>query len=129
MKKLFMLLAMTCILISCDLTGYGPKEQTGGVEVYYQPDALKEQAKSLSEMLDTLGYGKEGEVSFQVVKDSIVHINMVTMDQYHVDTSMDYALNAISIMSSMEIFKKDKVQLHVCDETFTRKRSLEVYNN
>lgn len=78
-------------------------------------------------MLDTLGYGKDGAVSFQIIKDSLMHINMVTMKSYHTDTSMDYALNAISIMSAMEIFKDQTVQLHVCDESFTRIRSLEKY--
>jgi len=113
------------LVVSCDLDGYGPQVKTGGVEVYYKPDEMKENAKSFSEMLDTLGYGKEGDVSFQLIKDSLVNINMVTMDQYHTDESMDYSLNAISIMAQLEIFKEESVQLHVCDEKFTQMRTLE----
>lgn len=113
------------LVVSCDIDGYGPQVKTGGVEVYYKPDELKENAKSFSEMLDTLGYGKDGDVSFQLIKDSVVHINMVTMDQYHTDDSMDYSLNAISIMAQLEIFKEESVQLHVCDEKFTQMRALE----
>lgn len=88
---------------------------------------MKDQAKAFSKMMSENGYGKDGDVSFQIIKDSLMHINMVTMESYHTDTSMDYALNAISIMSAMEIFKDQTVQLHVCDESFTRIRSLEKY--
>jgi hypothetical protein len=128
MKNTFIVFTILLTLISCDINGYGPKIKTGGVEVYYQPDGMKESARSFSEMLDTLGYGKDGDVSFQLVKDSMIHINMVTMEQYHTDESMDYSLNAISLMSQLEIFKNQSVQLNVCDGTFTIKRSLEKFD-
>lgn len=129
MKRVFTIIAGIFMFISCDIDGYGAQVKTGGVEVYYQPDNMKANAQSFSEMLDTLGYGNNGDVSFQLVKDSLIHINMVTMEQYHTDTSMDYSLNAIAIMSQLEIFKKESVQLHICDETFKQIRSLEKFKN
>ncbi|MGJ8684961.1 MAG: hypothetical protein ACSHWW_10080 [Nonlabens sp.] len=126
MKKLIVLTILLCTLVSCDIDGYGPKVKTNGVEVYYKPDTLKEKAQELSEMLSENGYGKDGDVSFQIVKDSIININMVTQEKYYTDTSMDYALNAVSMLSALEIFKGEKVQLHVCDEVFNKKRSLDV---
>lgn len=125
MKKIFSLVLLLVLVTSCDLDGYGPNVTTNNVEVYYKPDAIKNQAKQFSVMLDTLGYGSDGLVSFQVLKDSLIHINMVANDQYHTDTSLDYSLNAISVLSSMEIFTDDDVQLHLCDENFRVVRSLD----
>ena len=72
---------------------------------------LKNQAQSLSVLLDSLEYGKNGTVSFQVIKDSIINLKMVTDPTYYSDTSMDYALNAMSIISQIEIFKINLFQL------------------
>jgi hypothetical protein len=127
MKKALLILLLPLTLISCDFDGYGPKIVTNGVEVYYQPDDLKDQAKSFSQMLDTLGYGSEGDVSFQIVKDSIVNINMVTKDQYHTDKSLDYSLSAIGMLCGMEIFEGEVVQMHLCNDRFEKQRSLDPY--
>lgn len=125
MKNLLMILCFT-LLVSCDIDGYGPHVKTNGVEVFYKPDTLKDQAKAFSELMSGNGYGKDGDVSFQLVKDSIVHINMVTQEKYFKDESMDYALNAVSILSSLEIVKDEKVQLHICNEVFEKQRSLKI---
>jgi hypothetical protein len=129
MKTIIPLFLLLFLAASCDLDGYGPSVTTNNVEVYYKPDGVKDQAKNFSVMLDTLGYGTDGMVSFQIIKDSLIHINMVTQDQYHTDKSMDYSLNAISLLSSMEVFKEDDVQLHLCDDSFNRVRSLEKVRN
>ena len=81
----------------------------------------------MSALLDSTGYGVEGVVSFQLVKDSVVHIHMVTMDQYHTVFSMDYTLNTVSLLAKVKIFKTDSVQLHFCDETFEKLGSLDKY--
>ena len=127
MRKLLYILAITSFFYSCDLDGYGPKVTSGGVEVFYTPDSLKESAQSLAHTLDTLGYGEENTVSFKLVKDSIVNINMVTQDQYHTDESLDYALNAISIIAVHQIFNGERVQMVICDNKFNEQRRLEVY--
>ena len=129
MRNFILVIFLVVLTTSCDLNGYGPKVQTGGVEVYYKPNELKNQAQSLSVLLDSLEYGKNGTVSFQVIKDSIINLKMVTDPTYYSDTSMDYALNAMSILSQIEIFKDESVQFHICDETFNVKRSLEVIKN
>ncbi len=129
MKKIIFLLALITILSSCDIDGYGPKVKTNGVEVFYKPDSLKPQAESFSVMMDTMGYGKNGTVSFQILSDSIVHINMVVQDKYHVDETMDYSFNAIALLSSLQIFKENNVQMHLTDERFNVQRSLDVIKN
>jgi hypothetical protein len=125
MKKLALVLTFF-VIVSCDIDGYGSHVNTNGVEVFYKPDVMKDKAKTFSEMMSENGYGEDGDVSFQLIKDSIVNINMVTQEKYFTDTSMDYALNAISVLSSLEIFKEDKVQLHICNEIFEKQRSLQI---
>lgn len=127
MKKICLILLSSIVLLSCDIDGYGPKVETGNVEVYYKPDALKTQAKAFASLMDSLEYGKNGEVSFQLLKDDKIHINMVTKDLYFKDESLDYALNAVSLYASMSIFKKDSVQLHITNNKFERQRSLSVF--
>ncbi|KQC32841.1 hypothetical protein AAU57_05580 [Nonlabens sp. YIK11] len=127
MKRIIYLLALIVLLTSCH--SYGDRVATGGVEVYYNDPEIKEQATQFSMLMDSLEYGQDGMVSFQLVKDSIINVNMVTQDQYHTDESMDYALNEISLLLSHDIFKGERVQLHVSDNTFNRVRSLEVYGN
>ncbi len=121
------LLVMTLLCASCVNDVYGPKVNKNDVEVYYKPDALKAEAQIFAELMDSLDYGKNGVVSFQLIRDSIININMVTQDAYHTDKSLDYALNAISLYVAMTIFEKERVQIHLTDDTFKRKRSLEIY--
>ncbi|AGC75767.1 hypothetical protein LX97_00449 [Nonlabens dokdonensis] len=125
MKK-FIGIIVLILIVSCDIDGYGPHVKTNGVEVFYKPDTMKDQAKAFSEMMSENGYGQDGDVSFQLVKDSIININMVTQEKYFTDESMDYALNAVSVLSSLEIFKDEKVQLHICNEVFEKQRSLKI---
>ncbi|MGB5982531.1 MAG: hypothetical protein WBG46_10355 [Nonlabens sp.] len=125
MRNLHFFIAIILLIVSCDLDGYGSSVTTNGVEVFYKPDSIKAQAEQFSVMMDTMGYGKEGTVSFQIIKDSIVNINMVTMDQYHKDESLDYSFNAVALLSSMQIFKDESVQMHLANERFEIKRSLD----
>ncbi|WP_105981550.1 hypothetical protein [Nonlabens agnitus] len=127
MKMIFLLLTIAILTISCH--SYGDRVATGGVEVYYNDPEIKEQATQFSMLMDSLEYGQDGMVSFQLVKDSIINVNMVTQDQYYTDKSMDYALNEISLLLSQDIFKGERVQLHLSDNTFNRVRSLGVYGN
>jgi len=111
---------------SCDLDGYGPGVESNGVEVFYKPDSMKEQAQRFSMMMDTMGYGKNGTASFQILKDSIVNIKMVAVDQYHTDKSLDYSFNAVALLAQMQIFEGEDVQMHLADDRFKIVRSLDV---
>jgi predicted CopG family antitoxin len=86
MKKLTTAVFLVLLLIS--YSGYGDKVETGGVEVYYNLPELKDQAKEFSTVLDSLEHGKEGTVIFQLVKDSLINLNMLTQDKYHTDESL-----------------------------------------
>ena len=126
MKKVILLLAVVMTLASCDLDGYGPSVESNGVEVFYKPDSIKEQAQRFSVMMDTMGYGENGTASFQILKDSIVNIKMVAVDQYHTDKSLDYSFNAVALLAQMQIFEDDDVQMHLTDDRFNIVRSLDV---
>ena len=115
------------VVSSCKSNKFGPKVNKNDVEVYFQDEDLKSEAQDFANLLDSLEYGKNGPVRFQLSRDSILNIDMVTQNAYHTDESLDYALNAISLYAALTIFKNDRVQLHISDNEFNRMRSLDVF--
>lgn len=125
-KKGLLLLAITAtFLAACN--NYGKKKTFGKGELYYTESITEDEADKAGSFLKEMGYlSDEKETSIQIDKaDSIYKIRLVVGKEFQeTDTTLDFSFKALGFLASTTVFNGKPVEIDLCDNTLTTKRTL-----